>query len=673
MATVHALQGRKIQDFSNVSTDTQLVRHWGYASRMLPCTNDPGSCAYLDLVYSAHDLGMIYSGIFWITIIAILLAWAVGRKVFQSTRPVDFSTSRDAESTKKRRHTVSFGARLRTSLSAMNRSYLLPNSIISIFGHTTRLQVTILMILSAYLTIWTFVGMTYETWVTPVKNMPGVYNTRTTLGPWSDRIGVLAYALTPLSVLLSSRESLLSVLTGVPYQSFMFLHRWVGYIIIIQSALHTIGWCVVEWRLYQPQPQVWNDFIKAPYIIWGCVGMVLLIIMFILTLPVTIRYTGYEFFRKAHYVLAMIYIGALIGHWAELQCFVIPGILLWAIDRAARLLRTGLLHYQYLPSGSMGFTPANAAITHFEDSDHGDIVRLDFKNSQEEWLIGQHFYLCFPQSSIWQSHPFTPLNVPVVDSKGMVEHSYIFRAKAGETKKIAQMAALAAGGEAKTKTTSTDVVLTGPYGQSIVDDLAPHTNVLCVAGGTGITFVLPVLLRLARDIPHVDRRIELVWAIRKESDLRWIKKELDELYGRAAARHGIKIHVFVTREAEAARSDAVVAEADKETVLESSASSDIEKPTAATSAAVGEATPRVSISHPESVRSASARRPDLNEIVGQFVDSVVRGPTTVFASGPVGMVGDLRDAVAARNSARKVWRGDEKADIRLECDDRIEL
>ncbi|ELR04363.1 hypothetical protein GMDG_06738 [Pseudogymnoascus destructans 20631-21] len=57
---------------------------------------------------------------------------------------------------------------------------------------------------------------------------------------FSDRIGILAYALTPLNVLLSSRESILSVLTGISYR------------ISISSTL-----------------SVYQTFIAEPYIIWG--------------------------------------------------------------------------------------------------------------------------------------------------------------------------------------------------------------------------------------------------------------------------------------------------------------------------------------------------------------------------------------------------------------------
>lgn len=37
------------------------VPHWGYASRVMPCVNDPGTCEYLDAVYWMHDVSMLYT------------------------------------------------------------------------------------------------------------------------------------------------------------------------------------------------------------------------------------------------------------------------------------------------------------------------------------------------------------------------------------------------------------------------------------------------------------------------------------------------------------------------------------------------------------------------------------------------------------------------------------
>lgn len=201
-----------------------------------------------------------------------------------------------------------------------------------------------------------FVSIVYQTWITPVKNTsPQLYNTRTGLGGFSDRIGAIAYALTPLTIALSTRENMLTLLTGIPYQHFMFLHVWTGRIIYIQGMLHTVAWTLVEGKFYQPQPSVWNTFIKEDYIIWGVVAMVLLSLLFFGSFKAVIRLFGHEIFRKTHYIFAAVYMGACWKHWDKLACWMYPGIALLLIDRVLRLFRSGLMHIGYLKDGSKLF------------------------------------------------------------------------------------------------------------------------------------------------------------------------------------------------------------------------------------------------------------------------------------------------------------------------------
>lgn len=48
---MEAIEARHIQMADNTST---MEPHWGYVARVLPCTNDAGSCEYLDSVYVSH-------------------------------------------------------------------------------------------------------------------------------------------------------------------------------------------------------------------------------------------------------------------------------------------------------------------------------------------------------------------------------------------------------------------------------------------------------------------------------------------------------------------------------------------------------------------------------------------------------------------------------------------
>lgn len=699
------------QHIQNISAASEVQPHWGYADRVVPCVNDAGSCKYLDVVYAAHDLGMYYMGIIWATIGGILIVWAIGRH-FMRTHPsgVVLPAELAGEGVNKRKNAVQ---RFATAVPSYARSYLLPDASRFIFGRVTRTQVLTLVTLVGYLTIWSFVGIVYDKWVTPVKNMPGVYNIRTSLGPFSDRVGVIAYALTPLSIMLSSRESILSLVTGLPYQSFNFLHRWLGYLIFVQSSIHTIGWCVVEIRLYQPQPSVGLKWIRQLYMIWGLVAMILLTFIVILSTPWGIRMTGYEAFRKLHYVLAMVYIGACWGHWEQLKVFLVPGLVVWIIDRAIRLGRTALLHYNFLPSGHMGFRAAPADITFFKDEVNGDVVRLDFDHPQDAWSVGQHFYLMFPESSIWQAHPFTPLSLPVFGADTQ-RHSYIFRAKKGETRKIAELSAKRIARAADPQEASESlvgnarlsVVLQGPYGEQTMRDLASDSNILCIAGGTGITYVLPVLLDIASRPQNRDRKLSLVWVIRHRSDIDWVAPEL-AILKRKCRNLRTGIHIYVTRAAEDHYHEPnVPTAAEKVTATDCSPEKgsccapqavssccatkemDIEVQTKSccqskeiqaisdsgdsSAASVSSALSVHGVSKSELNLDHIQARPDLKLTVEDFVASTVRGRTDVFASGPGGMISDLRTIIAGVNKGGEVWKGEERWDVRLTCDDRLE-
>ena len=152
------------------------------------------------------------------------------------------------------------------------------------------------------------------------------------------------------------------------------------------------------------------------------------------------------------------------------------------------------------------------------------------------WKVGQHFYLCFTEGSIWQSNPFTHLVLPARDSG---RQSYVIRAKKGKTRRIAALigaklaaAATAGSGEKKHSADSratTSVILQGPYGEDVTDALEPDANVLCVAGGTGITYVMPVLLTLVRRWPVPGRKIDFVWTVKRERDLEQVAPELNEV------------------------------------------------------------------------------------------------------------------------------------------------
>ncbi|PWN18300.1 hypothetical protein BCV69DRAFT_279026 [Microstroma glucosiphilum] len=565
-----------------------MENYWGYGSRVLPCKSDEGTCEYLDAIYDGHATGMLHIGIFWASIAGLLLVWAIVRKINASgpTRAVELanqpaqsgaSDDREAGLGQQPNRILALTTRTNAAVRAWcNRHLLARNPLPSIFGGATRLQVITLLGLASYLIILTFAGIVYKIWRTPSKKDPSLTSTRSGLGPFADRLGTLAFGLTPLSILLASRESLLSVITGIPYESFNFLHRWLGHIILVQSITHMASWCIILAALYQPQPSSGKASLTETYVIWGYVALCALVVLWVMCLPFVVRRIPYEVWRKSHYLLAMLYIIGCFGHWKLLQCFLIPSVLIWGLDRGLRLLRTALLHYNVLPDsvdGSMRFQTAKATVKSFPSpAGEGDVVRLDFTHPGRAWGVGQHFFLTFPESTIWQSHPFTSAATPCLSPNAYTQtHTFIFRAHGGETRKIADLveakeavarqdasalaslASLSRAKAASLRSPLLSVILSGPYGQSVLtrdadsEQGAEGGNVLCVAGGTGITYVLPVAMQLVAT--RSKSRLHLVWILRHVQDVQWVEKELAWLQSTAKeAGMDFELSIFVTRE-----------------------------------------------------------------------------------------------------------------------------
>ncbi|KAK2800051.1 hypothetical protein FQN50_008290 [Emmonsiellopsis sp. PD_5] len=652
---------RHIQDPASAES---LIPHWGYPGQVMPCTNDPGSCAYLDAIYWMHDVSMFYTFIMWAVIggvVLLIFTFRLANTRRSSTAKGELESQRAG---KKGSISRAWGA-----VSATARCWLLPESLVSFFGHVTRLQVVILAVILAYLLIFSLVGIVYKTWITPVKNST-LSNTRTTLGGFSDRIGALAYALTPLTIALSTRENILSLITGIPYQHFNFLHRWTGRIIFVQSVLHTIAWTIVEGKLYQPQPKTYAEFIVQMYMVFGIIAQILITFLYIFSIKRVIKWTGHEFFRKTHYIAGILYLGACWGHWAKLACWMIASIGILFLDRGCRLLRTFAIHFNLkdgnkgpcnlLPSFyiflsidltinlGVGFRAANSKVISFDDGDGGIVVRMELTHEKLAWISGQHFFLCFPELTVWQSHPFTPLPYQL---QTHARHVYIIRCLKGETSRLALL-------PEKSADSTTPVILTGPYGPSILDKTAPNT--LAIAGGTGISFALPLAAAAAT---QPDRRVELVWIIRHARNIEWVQEELNSLL--QSFPKNITVRIFITRESPTGTFDRI--DELKDARFDDKMSS--------LSHSRGRATPFVLPQHPNlHISWLDDHHPQMGEILQQFIgdesSSVTIGRVQIVGSGPAGLGRDLRASVAKANDGAQVWKGREQFDVGLYWDNR---
>lgn len=131
------LYARHIQDHDS---DNTYVTYWGYPSRVLPCENDQGSCDYLEGMYWMHKVSMLYTFIMWGVLLGVAAVWLIIRGWRMGGSSQSMGTWFD---------------KVADRLGHMKRRYLIQDTPLKwAFGRTSRLQVAIVTVLSAYLTIF---------------------------------------------------------------------------------------------------------------------------------------------------------------------------------------------------------------------------------------------------------------------------------------------------------------------------------------------------------------------------------------------------------------------------------------------------------------------------------------------------------------------------------------
>lgn len=265
------------------------------------------------------------------------------------------------------------------------------------------------------------------------------------------------------------------------------------------------------------------------------------------------------------------------------------------------------------------------------------VVRLDFDH-HGSWQPGQHFHICFPSISIWQSHPFTPSSLPDPNSK-IQHHTYLLRVRSGITAK------LAAFGEGA----CVPAVLTGPYGKALPSFEA--RNILAVAGGTGVTFTLPIVMEASRQHTELTKNaVDFVWVMRKVQDLRWLEQEFVQLQRLLDDNLALRVKIFVTRQAGLEEEHRVIHNTDEKPGSDSSVGeSDAEAQSLRD--LVGACS-----SSRYSVAFLDGHHPSMREISSDFVEraSNAGGGLELVGSGPEAMGGDLRDAVSRIETPERV-------------------
>lgn len=325
---------------------------------------------------------------------------------------------------------------------------------------------------------------------------------------WGRATGQFAVLFLSLLMFPISRQSVLNDLLGVSWESMLWMHRVLGWLMLAATVAHVIAFGVsfqqlgrlLHNTLYLPtycsKKNIVNDFtlVVAFWSTW-----LLLIAMGVLALN-RFRRGSFEVFYYAHLVASFSILPVVLWHAAAGWEYMLPGMTVWIVDRFVRLFQS-----------SSRVTVTRTRVV------GDDVVEVAF--TVERWGLrsvhpGQYVMLNVPEVSTLQWHPFTLSNaVPhcddVADCDGKAYSTefmtHIKTMGPGTwTQKIYDRVA---AGRAIT------LGVEGPYGEARV--LEEYDEIFLVAGGIGVTpcaSIMGTLLRYCED--HKPKRVRLIWSVR---------------------------------------------------------------------------------------------------------------------------------------------------------------
>ncbi|KAF9528716.1 ferric reductase NAD binding domain-containing protein [Crepidotus variabilis] len=421
---------------------------------------------------------------------------------------------------------------------------------------------------------------------------------------YSNRAGRIAASQLPILGAFGMRNNIIALLTGIGFDKINLLHRTAARAICLLVWIHAGGRLALGLS---------GDDVMAenPWVQCGVLaGSSLTLLCFLTVRP--IRNWNYEFFIVIHFIFVFIMLIALYFHTrARFITYwgIWPTMVIWGTDRFISLLRITLLNFSYLnPFSSKESKRAlDASIEVLSPL----FLRVSFKRpAYFRWRPGQSAFICFPTISAlpWESHPFTISSLPKATLDGSNEIVFLLRVHRGLTARLLK--------EAKVEKTY-PVFINGPYSNPPV--LGGYNTVMLIAGGSGISFALPLfeyLTSMPQSSKDRPQRVVLIWAIRDADHAQWLAPAIRNIPGDLSV--SVKIFVTSDKTAVSAENSADVSLSDEKT----------EEPGL----------------HDRPLVSVDYGRPSITAIVKNEVEKS-RGRMCVNVCGPSGLIEATRVAV----------------------------
>ena len=165
-----------------------------------------------------------------------------------------------------------------------------------------------------------------------------------------------------------------------------------------------------------------------------------------------------------------------------------PALMVWGLDRFLRFSRI-IWNNRFWSRASSEAHQASIELL------GSDTVRLTLRRKMH-WAAGQHAYVILPSISRLptEAHPFTIASIPdsLDGSAGPAEKevTFLIRGRSGFTGRLREHASF------KGSAMSVPAFIDGPYG--CPPDLRRFSTCILIAGGSGVSYILPLLLDTIR-------------------------------------------------------------------------------------------------------------------------------------------------------------------------------
>ena len=321
----------------------------------------------------------------------------------------------------------------------------------------------------------------------------------------SNRLGLLSFANLPLVFLYAGRNNFLLWVTNWSHSTFLLIHRWIAAIATLQAILHSI----IYLHAYVKAGTHASES-KKPFWYWGAIATIGMSIL-LPTSVLPIRKRLYELFLAWHVAISVLVVAGCYWHilfeyqhqWGY-ETWIIIVMAVWGFDRVFRFLRLARHGVQ------------RAEVTIVDD----EYIRVHVPHVTSSGYA----YLYFPTLTwrVWENHPFSVASTMLPASTNLTaldrdstdldieKHPEILSSSvkgssnSGRSPSDSLRESYRAGitfyirgktgiTSAIRKRTSLPVFLEAGYSAHSPSSLHTSPTLIVLAGGVGITAVLPAL------------------------------------------------------------------------------------------------------------------------------------------------------------------------------------